>query len=414
MRTPRSRAGCTQRVPACSVGLVVPKAALSTAFSQTTRSLARDSAALALLTWAIASVLLATWLAWFLLGRVTVFQLSAQARVEVQQAALPLSAAAGGRVRASRLAIGSEVQAGDVLVELDAEEPRLRLAEEQARQQALAAQLSTLSHELQARELAATQDALAGDAAVAAGRMRAQETAATLTHAIEQARRLAEESAAGGVSAAEAQAAQAEAKKLAATREALLADVQRLQSDAASRSAGQRAAADALRRQRDTLQGDIAGGQATLQRLQHDIGQRLVRAPVAGRLGDVAPLHAGDVVAAGQTFARIVPAGELMIVADFDPATALGRLRAGQPARLRLAGFSWTQYGSVEATVTRVAAELRDGRLRVELAPRGALPAGLALQHGLPGAVEVEVESVAPAVLLLRASGQWLSGGKPA
>jgi membrane fusion protein (multidrug efflux system) len=381
---------------------------LSTAFSQTTRSLARDSAAPALWAWAVAGTLLAAWAGWFLLGRVTVFQLSAQARVEVRQAALPLSAAAGGRVLASRLLIGTEVRAGEVLVELDAEEPRLRLAEESARQTALTAQAATLARELQAREQAAAQDAQAGQAAVMAGQMRAQETAATLSHAIDQARRLAEEHAAGGVSAAEAQQAQAEVKKLAAVREALLADVRRLQSQGAGRGAEQQAGVDALRRQRDTLQGDIAGGQATLQRLQRDVEQRLVRAPAAGRLGDVAPLHAGDMVAAGQTFARIVPAGELMIVADFDPASALGRVRAGQPARLRLAGFSWAQYGSVEATVSRVAAELRDGRLRVELSPRGAPPRGLALQHGQPGAVEVEVESVAPAVLLLRAAGQWL------
>jgi len=84
-------------------------------------------------------------------------------------------------------------------------------------------------------------------------------------------------------------------------------------------------------------------------------------------------------------------------------------VRAGQAARLRLAGFAWTQYGSIEATVSRVAGELRDGRLHVELSPRGALPPGLSLQHGLPGAVEVEIERVAPALLLLRASGQWLA-----
>jgi len=381
---------------------------LSTAFSQTTRSLARDHAAPALWAWAVAGVLLAAWAGWFLLGRVTVFQLSTQARVEVRQAATPLSAAAGGRVLASRLAVGAAVQAGDVLVELDAEEPRLRLAEEEARQQALAAQLATLTQELQSRESAITQDALAGQAAVAAGRMRAQESAAGLSHAIEQARRLAEESAAGGVSAAEAQQAQAEAKKLAAAREALLADVRRLQSQSAGRTAEQRAGTESLRRQRDGLQGELHGGQALLQRPQRDIEQHRVRAPVAGRLGDVAPLHAGDVVAAGQKFASVVPAGELIVVADFDPAGALGRLHEGQVARLRLAGFNWAQYGSVEARISRVAAELRDGRLRVELAPRGALPQGLALQHGQPGAVEVEVETIAPAVLLLRAAGQWL------
>jgi membrane fusion protein (multidrug efflux system) len=99
-----------------------------------------------------------------------------------------------------------------------------------------------------------------------------------------------------------------------------------------------------------------------------------------------------------------------VIVAEFPPATALGRVRPGQAARLRLTGFPWTQYGSIEATVARVASEVRDNLVRVELAPRGAA-AGLLKQHGLPGTVEVVVDQVAPAVMLLRASGQMLAPG---
>ena len=59
-------------------------------------------------------------------------------------------------------------------------------------------------------------------------------------------------------------------------------------------------------------------------------------APVAGRVADVAPLHTGDVVGAGQKFATVIPAGELMVVADFEPTAVLGRVRPGQAAQLRL------------------------------------------------------------------------------
>jgi membrane fusion protein (multidrug efflux system) len=79
-------------------------------------------------------------------------------------------------------------------------------------------------------------------------------------------------------------------------------------------------------------------------------------------------------------------------------------VREGQAARLRLEGFSWLQYGSLEARVTKVGSEARDGRVRVELAVvsiRFQAP----LQHGLPGTLEVEVERVAPAILALRAAG---------
>ena len=100
-----------------------------------------------------------------------------------------------------------------------------------------------------------------------------------------------------------------------------------------------------------------------------------------------------------------MPSGGLHIVAAFLPADAFGRIHAGQPARLRLQGFPFTQYGSVHAVVSSVARELRDGRVRVELAlaePTTSVP----MQHGLPGTVEVEIEQISPIALVLRAAGR--------
>ena len=58
--------------------------------------------------------------------------------------------------------------------------------------------------------------------------------------------------------------------------------------------------------------------------------------------------------------------------------------------------------------MSSVANEARDGMIRVEfyLVPE-ALTA-IPLQHGLPGTVEVEVERVSPATLILRGVGHRL------
>ncbi len=112
-------------------------------------------------------------------------------------------------------------------------------------------------------------------------------------------------------------------------------------------------------------------------------------------------------MAQGERLATVVPHGGLIIVADFTPASVLGRIRPGQSARLRLDGFPWAQYGSVPATVTRVAGEVRDGLVRVEFTPVLAAAPRLALQHGLPGSVEVGIEQVSPAQLVLRAAGRF-------
>src|SRR5207245_2030376 len=107
--------------------------------------------------------------------------------------------------------------------------------------------------------------------------------------------------------------------------------------------------------------------------------------------------------------ASIVPFARLKIVAQF-PEAAIGRVKAGQPAQMRLAGFSWVEFGTVPATVLLAASEARDGKVRVELEPRLRSKTEISLQHGLPGSVEVLVERVSPVRLVLRNAGYYLGG----
>jgi hypothetical protein len=99
------------------------------------------------------------------------------------------------------------------------------------------------------------------------------------------------------------------------------------------------------------------------------------------------------------------PEAEIKIVAEFEPSDALGRIHASQKARLRLQGFNRAQYGSIPATVDRVADEIRDGKIRVELTVDPDPSFTVPLQDGLPGTLEVEVERISPAALVLRAAG---------
>jgi hypothetical protein len=96
---------------------------------------------------------------------------------------------------------------------------------------------------------------------------------------------------------------------------------------------------------------------------------------------------------------------KLRVVANFDPPAALGRIRPGQHAQLRLDGFPWAQYGSVSATITSVASEIRDGSIRVEMALDPNSSSRIPLQPGMPGSVEVQIENVSPANYVLRTVG---------
>ena len=134
-----------------------------------------------------------------------------------------------------------------------------------------------------------------------------------------------------------------------------------------------------------------------------------MRAPASGKLGNIAALQVGDVLKVGDVVATVIPSDDVHIVAEFAPSDALGRVLPGQDAWVRLAGFSWTQFGMLHAVVTHVASEPRDGTARVELLIAEESAPAIPIQHGLPGAVDVEVERVAPWVLLVRSMGAFVS-----
>jgi len=359
--------------------------------------------------WGFGALLLAVWGTWFGFGQVSVYETSRAARLEVKQLPHHVATLFAGRVAAAGPAVGQDVAADDILVELDAGADRLRLAEEESRLAAMPPRMASMRLELEAMEAAKAEDIHAAAAARDAAQARAREAEAAVRFARANAMRLAEQSQAGGVAKIEALRAQAEVDKLAAAKDVLVAEQRRLERDQQTRVHETQARIEGLRRAIVGMEGDIATARATVARLADTIARHVIRAPVGGRIGDAVPLHAGAYVTEGQRLISIVPPGDLVIVAEFSPAAALGRVRPGQSARLRLDGFPWAQFGTIDATVTQVASEIRDNMIRVELQPDMPRAAPTPMQHGLPGAVEVAIEQASPAALALRAAGLLLA-----
>ena len=143
------------------------------------------------------------------------------------------------------------------------------------------------------------------------------------------------------------------------------------------------------------------------------LAEHQLRAPIAGTLGHAPPLHPGAVLADNATVAQIVPDGELRIVASFR-AAAIGRIVPGQPVRLRLEAFPWAEFGSLRGEVLRVASESVGGLIRVECSIDPASAPLIPREHGLGGALEIEVEQVSPFALLTRGLGLALGAAAPA
>jgi uncharacterized membrane protein (UPF0127 family)/multidrug resistance efflux pump len=381
---------------------------MSTPFSRSMQSLAADGFRRPLVGMCLAVVLLSAWAAWFFFAGVTLYEVSAAARLEVSEAAHPVEAQVAGRVRASHLVLGQEVQAGDVLVELDVDAQRLQLEEERSRLTALTPQPAVLREEIRAEEAAQREDQQAGQVALDQARARYREAEAAAQLSGQEAERIARLLARAYVAELDSLRAKAEARKSREAADALRLEVSRLEWDLRTRKSDRQARLQRLTREATQLEGQIAATQAAIERLEYEIERRSIRAPVAGRLGEVATLQVGTVVREGARLGAVVPPGTLKIMTDFLPPAALGRIQPGQPARLRLDGFPWMQYGAVSATVASVASEVRDGWVRVELAVRPDAAPPIPLQHGLPGTVEVEVDHVSPATLVLRTAGRLL------
>lgn len=115
-----------------------------------------------------------------------------------------------------------------------------------------------------------------------------------------------------------------------------------------------------------------------------------------------------DQAVPGEKPGAIIPPGKLRVIAEFPPPAAFGRIHAGQRALVRIQGFPPAQFGALRAHVTGIGGEVRNGSVPVELAIDTSATS-IPLQRGLPGAVEVQVDSVSPATLLLRAAGQLFS-----
>ena len=101
-------------------------------FTRAVRSLEADGFRRSIFGLLLVAVLLGAWTTWFLRAHIARYEVTNEARFEVDQAAYLLQAPASGRAVASRLVLGAMVKAGDVLVELDANPQRLQLAQARA------------------------------------------------------------------------------------------------------------------------------------------------------------------------------------------------------------------------------------------------------------------------------------------
>ncbi|MFP2923872.1 HlyD family secretion protein [Pyxidicoccus sp. 3LG] len=381
---------------------------MSANFSKSLRALGDDGFRRPGLALALLGLLALGWLVWFVFARVTVYEVTSDARLEVDRAVYPVEAQVDGRILVSRLDIGRHVQKGEVLLELDASTQRLKLQEERSRLQTLLPQVDTLRDELEARRRGLVAEQQASGSELNEARARRREAQAALEYSTEEQARMEPLVEQQAITKLDYARVRTERAKRRAALDATEQEADRLKSEHLNERSDGLAQVARLERELASVEGLITTSRARIDSLTHELELFVLRAPASGQVGEVARLQPGSEVERGDKLAVLIPPGELRIVADFPPSRALGRIRPGQSARLRLQGFPWAEYGALTGTVSTLASESRDGKVRVEcrLGPNGGT--SIPRQHGLPGTLEVAVDDLSPAMLVLRAAGQRL------
>lgn len=384
---------------------------MPSAFNRTTRSLNLDHFRFPVIGIIAACLLLSLWVVWSLLFKIDLYEISTDARIEVASAVYPVQSSVTARLVRTHVSLGQQVQLGDTLFFLDAQNLHLRLQEQESRYVALEQELAALQKSIGAEEAAMRRESPATRTELEEAKSLYREGDAAAKFAEGEARRLKLLFDKGLIAEAALLSAQAEADKKRASAEALRLKIDRLPIEHSIRLDDRQSHLEELRRDAARIAGDLQTTKKTAARLTQEIEYHVVRAPIAGIVGEMVELRPGSFVKASEKLATIVPNGENRIVASM-PYAGMGRILPGQKAKMRVDAYPWIHYGTLKAIVSEVGSEPRKNGVRVELAFDPAAEVNIPLRHGLTGRVEIDVERITPAGLMLRKVAGWVNRGE--
>lgn len=226
-----------------------------------------------------------------------------------------LAAKVAGYVATVDVQDNQAVQAGDVLFRIDDRDYRARLAQAAANVKAAQARLTDIDAQTQ------LQHALIRQAEAQQRSAVAEMNLATKTH--DRSRTLIRSHAVSQALVDESLAARTRAEATVASATATVeAEQQRIA---------------VLMAQRDAAVASVAQAQAAQELAQIDLDSTVVRAPVAGVVGN-RQVRIGRFVTPGVTLLDIVPVDDVWVVANFKE-TQLEHIRPGQHVRITIDGY---------------------------------------------------------------------------
>ena len=115
-----------------------------------------------------------------------------------------------------------------------------------------------------------------------------------------------------------------------------------------------------LQNERVQMQAELSKFQQELAKQQHKNALQELKAPHAGVVKDVATHTIGTVVAPGTILLSLVPIDEPLMAEVMVKNNDVGFVRQGQTVKLKLAAYPFQKYGMVEGKVTHIGADASD------------------------------------------------------
>ncbi|NJM71536.1 MAG: HlyD family efflux transporter periplasmic adaptor subunit [Scytonema sp. RU_4_4] len=103
-----------------------------------------------------------------------------------------------------------------------------------------------------------------------------------------------------------------------------------------------------------TLKSEISQSKSQIQTLQLQLGQRILKSPVAGRVFQLPIQRAGAVVQSGTMVAEIAPEGAPLVIRAQIATTESGSLQKGMPVKLKFDAYPFQDYGVIEGELVEI------------------------------------------------------------
>lgn len=347
---------------------------------------------------------LTTLVIWAVTGEIDVYRTSQNGTLENQGGALKVQSEVSATIRESHLTLGMRVEKGDLLLQLEDRTARINLSKLEVELAANQQQQTILNEQTQltAQKYQLLESSLESEIKQIQTQLEQSEKVLDTQQNIQDGfKALAKSSAVAQMDLLRQNLEVVKAESVTRLNTIALEnkkqEIPRNQREKALAISQINSRLSALFDRQEQLNSAIKAAKV-------EVNKYAIKAAGAGEVVQLVALPKGNHITPITNLATITNGSDWMIHSQFSAKDAVGHVKQGQTARILVDGFPWRQYGSLSATVSRVAKAGVDGRVDVYLQLRDNPDSQIPLTFGQPVTVEIKTQSLSPVMLLLNAA----------